>query len=210
MHHYPLENIAAFKFSAAKYGQLSNMNNNFSLVCNYILFQSSEGLYQALKYPMQPNIQAAIADAKTGYHAKKKAYNTGIAIPENWEQIKVDAMRLTLAVKVARYPNTLSNVLLSTRNLPIVEHSSRDQFWGASIRHCQEHGDTFECIGHNILGRLWTKLRNIAQETNCTVIDTTILERFLEPVQQNFVVNNQPLTKESVLQYHTDNTVSSI
>ena len=199
MQHYPHKNCAAFRFSASNFGELSNMNNRYPFVHNYLAFQSSEGLYQAMKYPMHPDIQSAIGLAKSGYYAKKMAYSTGIAISETWDQIKIDAMRLTLVVKTLNHHTTIQRVLRNTKQLQIVEWSSRDQFWGAYLINCVEHNRNTEFVGHNILGRLWTSLRDIAHENNSSITDVETLQKFLEPVQQSFVVYNKPLNKESVL-----------
>ena len=51
---YPQDTSAAFKRSKDQYGKLSNMTGGFSLTVNGLTFQSPEGLYQALKFPSNP------------------------------------------------------------------------------------------------------------------------------------------------------------
>ena len=61
-------------------------------------------------------------------------------------------MRWVLRTKLAQNPKTFGADLLSTEDMPIVEHSTRDAFWGADLK-----GGKF--VGTNALGRLLMELR---------------------------------------------------
>ena len=167
------------------------MAKGMPLSVNGLDFQSSEGLYQALKYPMYPEIQRNIGAAPYPYASKKMAYSLSTPIYENWDSIKIDAMRLTLGVKYMAYPYRLQNLLYRSRGYPIVEKSIHDNFWGAKPKSWTQYQIL---VGHNILGRLWGRLRD------CMVINNEVatMERFLEPVQTPFTVNNILFNKESV------------
>lgn len=162
------------------------------LSVNGMGFQSSEGLYQALKFQSYPEIQKNIGEAPYPYASKKLAYNVGVPIYEHWNNVRVDAMRLTLGVKYMTYYNTLNNVLARSGKYTLVEKSIHDSFWGAKPKSWKEY---YILVGHNILGRLWTRLRD------CIVYDNPVatMERFLEPVRTPFIVNNVLFNKESVI-----------
>lgn len=191
MHEYNENHVITFRYTRDTYGLFSNMAKGMPLSVNGIDFQSSEGLYQALKYPMYPEIQSNIGAAPYPYAAKKLAYRLQTPIYENWDSIKIDAMRLTLGVKYMTYPRKVQELLCRSRGYPIVEKSIHDNFWGAKPKSWTQY---HILIGHNILGRLWGRLRD------CMVINNEVktMERFLEPVQTPFTVNNVLFNKESV------------
>ena len=62
-------------------------------------------------------------------------------------------MRWSLQVKLAQNWDKFSEALLETGDMPIVEHSRRDDFWGAKPI------DSETLIGTNALGRLLMELR---------------------------------------------------
>ena len=147
---------AAFMRSRDRYGNISNMTFGFPLTVNGMEFQGPEGLYQALKFPGSPETQGAIASQRSGMDAKKAAYRNHSFRPD-WEEIKVQAMRYTLAVKLRQHPQRFGEALEETVDLPIVERSNRDPFWGA-----QPQGNTL--TGVNTLGKLLTELRDTLRE----------------------------------------------
>ena len=148
---YLAEESAAFKYSREQYGDLSNMSNGMPIYVNGLKFQSSEGLYQALKHPTDPELQAVIGTARSGMDAKRSAYSQDPC--PNWMDIRINAMRFTLAMKVQRHYKRLMPVLKSTKGLYIVENSSRDTFWGAN-----PIVPTRSYKGSNVLGKIWMEL----------------------------------------------------
>lgn len=148
---------AAFRRSRDAYGDLSNMTWGFPLTVNGIRFQGPEGLYQAFKYPSRPEVQRQIAAARSGMDAKRTAY-AHTPEPENWDEIRVNAMAFTLAVKLGQHPRRFGAALADTRDMDIVENSQRDPFWGA-------RPVSKSLTGANILGRLLSALRDHLQDT---------------------------------------------
>ena len=191
MHTYDRNNAAAFCRTREQYGLLSNMAP-MPVYANNMQFQSSEGLYQALKFPYNMEMQKQIANAHNGMSAKIISREQQIPIPTNWEQLKAEAMRLTIAQKFIQHSDTLIPILESTNNKPIVELSVRDTYWGAKPQHNL-------LIGHNVLGRLYTLLRDYLYTTNWKPIPA--LEQYLNNIYTTFVINQQPYNKESVLTY---------
>jgi hypothetical protein len=82
---------------------------------------------------------------------KSKKYRDGTRA--DWDNIRVRVMRWCLRVKLAENLTTFGQLLLSTGDKPIVEHSAKDQFWGAKAQ------DGEALTGVNVLGRLLMELR---------------------------------------------------
>ena len=155
---YRSGSCAAFMRSREQYGKLSNMTGGFPLTVNDFVFQSPEGLYQALKFPGRPDLQASIAKARSGMDAKRVAYATNTTTSSRWDTLRVHAMVYTTAVKLLQHPRVFGAALRETRDLPIVEKSSRDPFWGASPK-----GP--ELIGVNVLGKILSQARDLLTST---------------------------------------------
>jgi hypothetical protein len=79
---------------------------------------------------------------------------------EDWDDIRVAVMKWCLRVKLAQHWEEFGNALLRTGNLPIVEQSRKDPFWGAIP---DESGEVLK--GTNVLGRLLMELREKLKST---------------------------------------------
>ena len=145
---------AHFMRSRERHGQLSNMTSGYPLIVNGLRFQGPEGLYQAMKFPGSPDAQRAIARQHSGMDAKKTAYALSHGFRRDWEEVKLDAMALTLAVKLIQHPERFGNALGETGDMDIVEMSNRDAWWGA-----KPEGNILR--GINVLGKLLTLLRDL-------------------------------------------------
>jgi ribA/ribD-fused uncharacterized protein len=158
---YNYNEICYFRKTKERFGGLSNMASGFPLSINNIEILSSEALYQACRFPHQPDIQMKIISERSPMTAKMvgKPYRTNTR--SDWDKIRVDLMYWCLQVKLAQNFETFGRILESTCDKPIVEESNKDAFWGAiKIK------DDENCLkGINALGRLLMKLR---QEYNST------------------------------------------
>lgn len=150
---WPRNRAAAFLKSREEYGALSNMTGGFPVIAAGVCFQSSEGLYQALKFPRHPELQRRIAAARSGYEAKRVAYASRTAPLPGWESLKREAMAYALAAKLAGNPERFGAALRETGTLEIVEISYKDPYWGAHPQHSAY-------IGRNELGKLLMELRD--------------------------------------------------
>ncbi len=117
---------AHFMRSRERHGQLSNMTFGYPLAVNGLTFQGPEGLYQALKFPSNPDAQRAIARERSGMEAKKTAYTFSQGFRRDWEEVKLDAMAVTLAVKLIQHQEKFGKALSETGTMDIVEMSHRD------------------------------------------------------------------------------------
>ena len=183
---YRKADCAFFMRSRDRWGKLSNMTFGFPLEVNGMRFQGPEGLYQALKFPHDPGHQALIASQRSGMEAKKVAYRNPNVRPD-WDNVRVEAMAHTLTVKLLQHPD-FGKELLSTKKLPIVEMSRRDDFWGAK----PNSGET-ALEGTNTLGQLLTLLRDELRKQQGLVRKT--ISNYLANVRTDrLVINGKPVS----------------
>ena len=136
-----------------RYGALSNMAGGFPLRVNGVDIRTSEALYQACRFPHLPKIQNKIIAERSPMTAKMKSKPHRQNSRSDWDAVRVKIMRWCLQVKLAQNWDRFRDALLETENLPIVEHSRRDDFWGA------KPVDDTTLVGVNALGRLLMELR---------------------------------------------------
>jgi ribA/ribD-fused uncharacterized protein len=172
---YQQDRSAHFMRSRDLYGELSNMTSGFPIEIRELKFQGPEGLYQALKFPEDQAHQTRIAKQRSGMDAKRTAY-TNRKVRPDWDDIKVQAMRYTLAQKLCQHPRRFGFALISTMEQPIVELVSErrpDDYWGAKL---QPDGKTLR--GRNVLGKLLTELRDTLMSNECNLHPA--LQEYLE------------------------------
>lgn len=159
---YTPQTAAIFFRSREQNGILSNMTGRMPLTVNDMKFQSSEGLFQAFKYPGQPEIQERIGSISSGLFAKNVAYSKTYREyfdPEWWNEVRMDATIAILAIKLQQHPKKFGDALRATGNLPIVKRTpTTDNYWGAILQ------DDGTIQGGNALGKLLTKLRDMLVE----------------------------------------------
>ncbi len=124
----------------------------YGLNINSVIIPSSEHLYQACKFPLFPELQEEIFNKETPKLAKQLAHKNAHLSRQDWNYVRVKAMRWVLEVKLLQNWNKFSEILRTTGNKPIVEDSMKDNFWGAF-----RNEDKF--VGTNALGRLLMELR---------------------------------------------------
>jgi ribA/ribD-fused uncharacterized protein len=171
---YRKTEVAWFYRKVEQHWELSNMAGGMSLYwpverSPINLWGSSEQLYQACKYGSQvmclpesspdadPCVRNRIRAQKAPRGAKmtqKCAEKAGL-VRSDWEspdEVRLKAMLWVLELKLYWNRQTFGRVLESTEDKPIVEVSTKDDFWG-----CMEHGN--ELRGQNHLGILLMQVR---------------------------------------------------
>ncbi|MFS1427075.1 NADAR family protein [Vibrio splendidus] len=176
---------AAFLKTRKKWGQLSNMCAGFPIsISNIIDTVGTEAIYQACRYPDHPNVQAQIlSEGVTLYESKKIAWLHLECTRSDWDRARVAIMRWCLKVKIAAHWDRLYPILLESKDMPIVEISGRDNFWGA----IEQGEDSNSLVGKNILGRLWMEQREIALIQGFSAYET------IEPPIDNFMLLGIPI-----------------
>ena len=173
---YVRANSIVFLKTRERYGGLSNMAGGFPLRINGIHILTSEALYQACRFPHRPDVQRLIIAQRSPMTAKMKAKPHRSDSRSDWSRVRVAVMRWCLRVKLAQHWDTFGKLLLDTGDLPIVEESRRDDFWGA------KPVDARTLVGVNALGRLLMELRQHArseQQESILTVEPPGLPRFL-------------------------------
>jgi len=166
------------------FGGLSNMAGGYPLIVNGVRILTSEALYQVCRFPLLPDVQRLIIEQKSPMSAKMKSKPHRKDSRPDWDQVRVNIMRWCLRVKLAQNWNTFSKLLLDTGEKPIVEHSRKDDFWGA------KPVDNQTLVGRNILGRLLMELREEIKRNE----KDSLLQ--VQPVSiQDFLLYGRPIQK---------------
>jgi type I restriction enzyme S subunit len=184
---YKREECACFRKVADQYGKLSNMATTFPLKIplrhvetledkGCVSVFSTEHLYQACRYPHLPELQQAILDAPSTIPAKRLSQAHTSKSRMDWTSVRIPIMRFCLRLKLIQNWKPFTELLISTGELPIVEDSHKDDFWGAVP---QEDGSL---IGANVLGRLLMELR--------------------EQVKQNMFIHGVTVNPPHILMFH--------
>ena len=182
---YQRSNAAVFLKTKEKHGGLSNMAGGFPLIVNGVDIRTSEALYQACRFPHMPEVQREIIAQKSPMTAKMKGKPYRHISRLDWDAVRVKIMRWCLQVKLAQNWGKFSELLLETGDMPIVEHSRRDDFWGAK----PIDGETL--VGTNALGRLLMELRervkdepreNLQYVGPLPIPEFLLYERPIEPI----------------------------
>ena len=130
--------------------------------------------------------QQSIAQADNGYVAKMVAYKNGEPPQEGWDEMRIGAMRLTLALKMMQHAQ-FCWVLLDSADRTIVEVSSRDEYWGAKPR-----SDGF--TGMNILGKLLMETRELLEEQGMENFRSAAAGYAAECLRKEFRINGAPVS----------------
>ena len=165
-----LANVVWFRRTTDPLGALSNFAPDMPVHVNGQTISSSEHLYQAMRFPHLPKLQARVLKAKTPADCKSVARQSDASTRDDWMDIRVAVMRWVLAKKIQSNFEQMSRLFAETGDKPIVEFSIRDPFWGAQPQ--ADHEEVL--VGQNVLGCLLTELRNeLRQDAK--------LQLFLEP-----------------------------
>lgn len=183
---YKKNECITFKSTKGKYGGLSNMAPGFPLHIDGVIIKNSEALYQALRFPNSPEIQAKILSFPSPISAKKFGREHIEKSRTDWNQNRFKIMKFCLELKLYQNMDTFSKILLQTNELPIVEFTDIDKVWGAT-----EEGEFYS--GTNALGRLLMELReNLRKNTfSLTIPDINDL-RLLDKQITIETINSAP------------------
>jgi type I restriction enzyme S subunit len=133
------------------------MSPGFPIRVNGIEIRTAEALYQACRFPRVPQVQRLIISEPSPMTAKMKSKPYRDEGRSDWNAVRVRVMRWCLRVKLAQNWEAFGQLLLQTHEMPIVEDSRKDDFWGAKRT---ENG---VLTGRNVLGRLLMELRAISR-----------------------------------------------
>ena len=179
---YDRETSVVFLKTKERFGGLSNMAAGFPLRVNGVRIKTSEALYQACRFPHMPEVQQLIIGENSPMTAKMRSKPYRRLARHDWDFVRVKIMRWCLRVKLAQNWREFGRLLLTTGDRPIVEQSSKDDFWGAKV------ADDGTLVGMNVLGRLLMELREHLKGDEAESL------RFIEPPAiSEFLLFGQPI-----------------
>ena len=213
---YTRQESITFRKTAERFGGLSNMAGGYLLNVNGVRILTSEALYQACRFPHLPEVQRQIIAERSPMTAKMRSKPYRDNSRPDWDIVRTKIMRWCLQVKLVQNWDKFSKLLLETGDLPIVEDSRKDDFWGAKPE------DEEILVGANVLGRLLMQLREQIKNgeiTSQTIInplpisDFLLYEREINPISKDgeyYLANHSnPLEDEATSSYLDLNSVDS-
>ena len=144
-----------FQKTPEEWGGFSNMCAGFQIDVNGKKWLTSEALYQALRFPNDPEVQEMIRTERSPMAAKMKTKPFRASRSrKDWDSVRVDAMWWCLAAKLISNEKSFGDLLKESKKSDVVERSHRDRFWGA-VKVTEDY-----LQGQNVLGVLITILRD--------------------------------------------------
>ena len=128
------------------YGEFSNFAL-FPIFLDGKWWPSSEHYYQAQKF-FEEDLQELIRNCKTPYEAAKTARDPNMPLREDWDEVKDGVMLKVVREKFNSY-QVLKDLLKSTNNSQIFEHTKNDCYWA----------DCGDRTGKNRLGHILEAVR---------------------------------------------------
>ncbi len=161
MNHYVESDCAVIYRTKELFGEGSNMASGFPILYEGKIYHSTEALYQLTRFPgltetrLAPGAPTLIerVNVKNAMMAKMCSKPFRHLTRPDWMDVRVPIMESVLRFKIDQHPTAMGAFFDMTEDMPIVEKSRRDAFWGAKS---DQKGNL---IGENVLGLLWMLLR---------------------------------------------------
>lgn len=183
-----------FRKTKEDWGGLSNMAGGYRLNVDGVDILTSEALYQACRFPHLPEVQKLILEQRSPMTAKMVGKPHRDNTRADWLQVRIKIMKWCIRIKLLNNIKKFGDLLLATKDLPIVEWSRKDEFWGAKLY------EEKYFIGTNALGRLLMELREEVKANKGVFSDG------LEPLEiKEFSLLGKPI----VTQYTIDDILPS-
>ena len=115
------------------------------------VWPTSEHYFQAQKFKDAKH-RESIRQTKSPMIAARMGRDRKKPLRRDWESVKVGIMRDVVRAKFSQHDD-IRQVLLSTGNAKIVEHTENDSYWG----------DGGDGSGKNVLGRILMEVREELQ-----------------------------------------------
>jgi ribA/ribD-fused uncharacterized protein len=141
------EEILDFYSVNDPFGEFSNFAD-YPIVIDELSWPTSEHYYQAHKYT-DPILMEKVRAAKSPMEAALLGRDPNIPKRPDWDEYKDIAMEVAVRAKFDQHAR-LKELLKSTNNSSIFEHTKNDCYWG----------DCGDRTGKNKLGKLLMKLRS--------------------------------------------------
>lgn len=129
------------------YGEFANFSRHSFKDQSGRRWPTVEHYFQAQKF-LDPDLQEKIRNMKTPREAAAEGRSRSNPLRRDWESVKDGIMYYAVYQKF-KQNKELTELLLSTKDWEIVEHSKKDSYWG-------DGGDGY---GKNMLGRILMQVR---------------------------------------------------
>ncbi|WP_339727467.1 NADAR domain-containing protein [uncultured Gimesia sp.] len=139
-------NAIIFYSVTEEYGEFSNFAA-YPIQLDRKRWPTSEHYFQAMKF-QDASHREAIRKEKSPMRAARMGRDRKRPLRKDWESVKVSVMRKAVICKFTQHED-LRELLLSTGNAKLVEHTTNDAYWG----------DGGDGSGKNMLGRILVELR---------------------------------------------------
>jgi len=111
----------------ATYGEFSNFAK-YPITIKDDYWYTSEHYFQAMKFTDYPEYQEQIRNTKSCTTIKKMGGTRKFKLRADWEAVKENVMMTALRAKFTQY-DELKQLLLSTGDTHLVEHTKNDVYW---------------------------------------------------------------------------------
>ena len=188
---YRFDTAVVFKKNNEAFGAFSIMSSAFPMLINGHRIRTSEALYQALKFPDDPDIQMEILEQASPMAVKYKARKYSDKARKDWDLVKVQVMEWVVRAKVIQNLTMITDLLIQTGTKDIVESSNRDQFWGAKPINDEQ------LVGENQLGEILMRIRK-------EVIEGVFQNKLLPPDIRDFKLLGKSISTIEVVEKNPD------
>lgn len=140
----------AVKFYSARgeYGEFSNFAR-YPVTIDGKVWKTTEHYFQAQKFA-GTKYETEVRNAKGPGEAAKIGRDKRLPLRKDWESVKDDVMRKAVLNKFMQHER-LMDLLLSTEDQELVEHTENDSYWG----------DGGNGTGKNKLGKILMETRDV-------------------------------------------------
>lgn len=135
-----------FYSTSEEFGEFSNFAS-FPIKIAGKVWPTSEHYFQAQKFT-DTHYAEAIRRAKSPMVAARLGRDRKMPLRKDWESVKIGIMRQAVEAKFKQH-SVLRELLLSTENRRIIEHTTNDHYWG----------DGGDGSGKNMLGKILMDIR---------------------------------------------------
>ena len=151
----PQQTVIHFYSVSADFGEFSNFAP-FPIQLGGKRWPTSEHYFQAQKF-LEKEHHESIRQAKSPMIAARMGRSRKLPLRKDWESVKDQIMREAVLAKFTQHEE-LRELLLSTGDAKLVEHTTNDSYWG----------DGGDGSGKNKLGLILMEVRDLLkqEETN--------------------------------------------
>jgi N-glycosidase YbiA len=138
--------VINFYSTKDEYGCFSNFSRH-SVKLDGVEWPTTEHYFQAKKFEGTHH-ETELRKASSAMEVAKMGRDRKRPLRADWEQVKDDIMRTAVRAKFTQH-KSLQEILLSTGDAILVEHTVNDSYWG----------DGGDGSGKNMLGKILVEIR---------------------------------------------------